>query len=106
MSSQIPPVPPGVRVIGGDLDGEVAKMAEIRDWLAATKAPFTHQEFTQAFYQAFYDLCKKAWDDDRKRVAVTLPEGVFPGLGFLRNPITAESVEVRRVPMFEVVPGD
>ncbi len=77
-------------------------MAEIRAGLAAMEAPFTYREFTQAFYA----LCKEAWDDGHKRVAVTLPEGVFPGLDFLRNPITAESVEVRRVPMFEVMPGD
>jgi hypothetical protein len=55
-----------------------------------------------SFYEVFTDECRKLWDcEPRGRVpaAITLPDGVFPGVASVMNPITGEQVPVRRVPL-------
>jgi hypothetical protein len=58
-----------------------------------------------AFLDAYYEACKKMWDDAepsavRHQPSITLPEGLWPDLARVVNPITRELTPVQRVPMF------
>jgi hypothetical protein len=67
----------------------------------ADPAPYTLGTFLDAYYEA----CKKAWDDPgpdgvRQEPSITLPEGLWPDLAKVVNPVTRTMTPVRRVPMF------
>jgi hypothetical protein len=59
-------------------------------------APYT----LAAFLEAWNAACVQAWDEDDTTPSVTLPEGVLPELASVLSPVTAEMVEVQRVPVF------
>ena len=92
----MPPVPPGIREI--DPDAEAARLAEVRK--ARTVASYSFDAFVKAVNEA----CAKAWDNGHQTVRITLPEGVFPHLATMQNPMTREIIRIERVPMFTEVP--
>ena len=61
-------------------------------------------DFTwNGFVHAVYEACKAAWDDGRREIeSVTLPEGAFPAIGELQNPITRSLIPVKRLPLVKV----
>lgn len=64
-------------------------------------APFT----IGAFLHAFEGACVQAWDKGepdgaRYEPGVTLPDGLWPELEIVLNPITRSPTRIHRVPMF------
>ena len=65
----------------------------------AWPTPFTFDDLVHACYEE----SKRAWDDGRREIAsVTLPEGVFPELTQMQNPVTRSIIPVQRVPLITV----